>query len=102
MGRAQKPYLGEAFEMSIVGVEPMRLFSFRWRPVAAATGTTTLVTLELDDTAAGTSITITESEYGHAGSAREQLVSGGLWRPREMALLMEKFLAGAVDLRPQR
>jgi hypothetical protein len=52
--------------------------------------------------AIGTSITMTES--GHdapTGTPAGQLVSGGLWRTREMALLLEKFLAGAIGLRPQ-
>lgn len=102
IGRAQKPYLGTAFEIRIVSVEPLRRFSFRWHPVAAAPDTATLVSFELDQAAIGTSITITES--GHpdpAGTPAGQLVSGGLWRTRELALLLEKFLVGAIDLRPQ-
>lgn len=63
IGRAQKPHLGAAFEISIVSVEPIRRFSFCWHPVAAAPGTATLVSFELDEAAIGTSITITES--GH-------------------------------------
>jgi uncharacterized protein YndB with AHSA1/START domain len=102
IGRAQKPYLGTAFEISIVSVEPARRFIFCWHPVAAAAGTATLVSFELDEAAIGTSITITQSGHDDpVGTPAGPLVSGGLWRTREMALLLEKFLAGAIDLRPQ-
>ena len=102
IGRAQKPYLGTAFEISIVTVEPARRFSFRWHPAAAAPGSTTLVSFELADAAIGTSIVITESGHDDpAGTPAGPLVTGGLWRTRELALLLEKFLAGAIDLRPQ-
>jgi uncharacterized protein YndB with AHSA1/START domain len=102
IGRAQKPYLGTPFQISIVSVEPVRKFSFRWHPAAAAPGTATLVSFELDEAAIGTSITITESGHDdHARPPAGPLASGGLWRAREMALLLEKFLAGAIDLRPQ-
>jgi uncharacterized protein YndB with AHSA1/START domain len=102
IGRAQKPYLGKSFEISIVSIEPTHRLSFRWHPVAAARDTATLVSFELDEAAIGTSITITESGYDDpAGTAAGPLGSGGLWRTREMALLLEKFLAGAIDLRPQ-
>jgi len=100
IGRAQKPCLGTPFEISIVSVEPAVRFSFRWHPAAADAAT--LVSFELEDAPIGTSITITESGYDDpAGTPAGPLVSGGLWRTREMALLLEKFLAGATDLRPQ-
>lgn len=102
IGRAQQPYLGTAFEIRIVSVEPACRLSFRWHPVAAAQGTATLVSFELDEAAIGTSITITESGHDDAAATPAgQLPVGGLWRTREMALLLEKFLAGAIDLRPQ-
>ena len=102
IGRAQKPHLGKAFEIRIVSVEPVRRFSFRWHPVTTANNTATLVSFELDEAAIGTSITSTESGQQDAPETPAgQLVSGGLWRTREMALLLEKFLAGAIDLRPQ-
>jgi uncharacterized protein YndB with AHSA1/START domain len=102
IGRAQKPYLGATFEISIVSVEPKSGFSFRWQPVAAAPGTARLVSFELDEAPIGTSITIAESGHDDPpGTPAGQLVAGGLWRTREMALLLEKFLAGAIDLRPQ-
>jgi hypothetical protein len=102
IGRAQKPYLGTAFEINIVSVEPIRRFSFRWHPAAAAPGSATLVSFELADAAIGTSITITESGHDDpAAIPAGPLVSAGLWRTREMPLLLEKFLAGAIDLRPQ-
>jgi uncharacterized protein YndB with AHSA1/START domain len=97
IGRAQQPYLGATFEISIERVEPMSSFAFSWRPLTTASGDScpaepaTLVALELEETTGGTNLTITES-----GPA----ISSGLWPPREMALLIEKFLDGAIDLRP--
>ncbi len=112
IGRAQQPYRGSTFEISIDGVVPMRRFSFRWRPLGTAQGAdyppepVTLVTFDLTEAATGTMLTVTESGTGHPaadGAAgppwTEQAVSRCLWRPREIALLVEKLLA-AIDLRP--
>jgi Uncharacterized conserved protein len=120
IGRAQKPYLGTTFEFSIDSVEPMRRFSFRWHPLATDQAAdypgepTTLVAFELEEAAGGTRLTITESGIDQIPPARrgtaaaaaeqpwtEQAISRCLWRPGEIAFLVEKFLAGAVDLRPQ-
>jgi uncharacterized protein YndB with AHSA1/START domain len=113
IGRAQQPYRGSTFEISIHSVVPMRRFSFRWRPLATGQGVdyppepVTLVTFDLTEAATGTVLTITESGIGHPaahGAAgppwTEQAVARCLWRPREIALLVEKLLAGAFDLRP--
>jgi hypothetical protein len=35
-------------------------------------------------------------------SPTDEVIARGLWHPREIALLIEKFTSGAVDLRPQR
>lgn len=115
IGRAQRPYLGTTFELSIDRVEPMRRLSFSWHPLATDHGAgypaepTTLIAFELEGAAGGTKLTITESGTGQpARGARaeppwtDQAVSRCLWRPREIALLLEKFLAGAVDLRPPK
>ncbi len=113
IGRAQKPYLGTTFELIIDRVEPMRRFSFRWHPLATGQGAdypaepATLVAFELEEAADGTKVTITESGTGQPARRAaaeqpwtEQAISRCLWRPREIALLVEKFLAGAMDLRP--
>ena len=120
IGRAQKPYLGTTFEVSVDRVEPMCSFAFSWRPLTTASGESyppepeTFVAFELEETAGGTNLTITESGLDRnplpvggtpapAGqSSTDEAISRGPWRPREMALLIEKFISGAVDLRPQR
>jgi uncharacterized protein YndB with AHSA1/START domain len=85
IGRAQKPYLGTVFELEVERVQPQRLLSFRWHPLGEPE---TLVSFEVADAAGGVALTVAESDS-----------SPCLWPPREMALLIEKFLAGAVDLR---
>ena len=85
IGRAQEPYLGTVFELDVERVEPQRLFSFRWHALGEPE---TLVSFEVAGAAGGVTLTVTESG-----------ASPCLWPPREMALLIEKFLAGAVDLR---
>jgi uncharacterized protein YndB with AHSA1/START domain len=112
LGRAQKPYLGTIFEFSIDTVEPMHRFSFGWHPLATGQGAAypaepaTLVAFDIEEAAGGTKLTITESGIDQLAPSAitgqpwaGQVVSRGLWRPREMALLVEKFLAGAIDLR---
>lgn len=118
IGRAQKPYLGTRFEVSIDSVEPMRRFSFHWHRLTTDQKAdypgepATLVAFDLGETAGGTRLTIAESGIDQISPARrgtaaaeqhwsEQAISRCLWRPREIALLVEKFLTGAVDLRPQ-
>ena len=66
---AQKPYEGKAFEIVIEKMEPERLFSFRWHPHAIdgakdySTEPTTLVAFELEQTANGVILTVTESGF---------------------------------------
>src|SRR5580704_2713734 len=38
VGKAQKPYEGTPFEITIEQMEPERLFSFRWHPFAIERG----------------------------------------------------------------
>jgi uncharacterized protein YndB with AHSA1/START domain len=85
IGRAQKPYLGTAFELEVERVEPQRLLAFRWHALGEPEA---LVSFEVAGAPGGAALTVTESG-----------ASPCLWPPREMALLIEKFLAGAVDLR---
>jgi uncharacterized protein YndB with AHSA1/START domain len=106
LGRTQQPYLGSTFTISIDRIDPPRTLSFRWQPVATASGDSypaepvTLVSFELDEIAGGTRLTITESGAIAGQQWADQAVSRCLWRPRELAMLVEKFLSGARDLRP--
>jgi uncharacterized protein YndB with AHSA1/START domain len=65
----QKPYAGTAFNIWVERIEPQRLFSFRWHPygvepaVDYAGEPTTLVEFVLEETPAGTLLTISESGF---------------------------------------
>jgi len=69
VAKAQKPYEGKAFEITIDQIEPERLFSFRWHPFAVdrnvdyAIEPATLVAFQLEETAAGVMLTVTESGF---------------------------------------
>ena len=108
LGRAQQPYLGSTVTISIARLDPPRLLSFRWQPAATASGESypaepaTLVSFELDEIAGGTRLTVTESGAIAGQQWTDQAVSRCLWRPRELAMLVEKFLSGAKDLRRPR
>jgi len=58
-----------AFAFIVDRIEPMRLFSFRWHPFAIdqafdySKEPTTLVVFQLEEVAAGTKLTITESGF---------------------------------------
>ncbi len=73
---SQKPYEGTRFEIVVDRVEPMRRLSFRWHPYAVDPGVSyaneamTLVTLELEEVAGGTRLTITESGFDAIPLAR--------------------------------
>lgn len=106
LGRAQRPYLGSTFTISIDRIDPPHMLSFRWQPVATVSGESypaepvTLVSFELNEIDGGTKLTITESGAIAGQQWTDQDVSRCLWRPRELAMLVEKFLSGASDLRP--
>ena len=87
IGRAQKPYLGTTFEVSVDRVEPMCSFAFSWRPLTTASGESyppepeTFVAFELEETAGGTNLTITESGLDRnplpvGGTPAARLISG--------------------------
>jgi len=69
VAKMQEPYSGRAFDFTVDRIEPMRLFSFRWHPFAIdpkvdySSEPTTLVVFELDEVAAGTQLTITETGF---------------------------------------
>jgi uncharacterized protein YndB with AHSA1/START domain len=105
LGRAQQPYLGSTFRISIDTLDPPRRLTFRWQPVTTGTGESypaepiTLVCFQVAEITGGTRLTITESAASAGQPWSDQAVSRCLWRPRELAMLVEKYLSGARDLR---
>ncbi len=69
VARAQQPYEGTAFEITIDRIEPERLFAFRWHPFAAEPGVdyarepTTLIEFLLEDVPGGVVLTVRESGF---------------------------------------
>lgn len=101
VAKAQEPYTGMTFEVSIDRIEPMRLFSFRWHPFAVdpavdySNEPTTLVVFELDEVAGGTSLVITESGFDRIPLERRAKAFASNeegWTAQ--AKLIEKYLAG--------
>ncbi len=76
VAKAQKPYEGKPFEITVEQMEPERLFSFRWHPYAMEPGIdyslepTTLVAFTLEKTVDGIMLTITESGFDQIPLAR--------------------------------
>jgi len=76
VAKAQKPYEGTPFEITVEHMEPERLFSFRWHPFAVEPGVdyslepTTLVAFTLEKTADGIMLTITETGFDQIPLAR--------------------------------
>jgi uncharacterized protein YndB with AHSA1/START domain len=69
VAKAQKPYEGISFEITIVEIQPQRRFSFRWHPGGVEPGIdysvepTTLVVFELQEVKEGVQLTMTESGF---------------------------------------
>ena len=100
VARLQEPYRGTSFRVVVERIEPMTLFSFRWRPGAVdpafdySKEPMTLVTFELADAEGGTLLTITESGFDQLppdrrGKARDGNDAGWTHQTR----LIEKYLA---------
>ncbi len=76
VAKAQKPYEGKAFEITVEQMEPERLFSFRWHPYAVESGVdystepTTLVSFTLEKVADGVLLTVSESGFDQIPLAR--------------------------------
>ena len=76
VAKAQKPYEGLPFEITIEKMEPERLFSFRWHPNAVERGVdysaepTTLVEFLLEEVENGVLLTVTESGFDRIPLAR--------------------------------
>lgn len=69
VARAQQPYAGLPFEITVERIEPERIFSFRWHPFAIEPGVdyshepTTLIECTLEETSGGVRLTVTESGF---------------------------------------
>jgi uncharacterized protein YndB with AHSA1/START domain len=73
---AQKKYEGTPFEITVEQVQPERVLSFRWHPYSVEPGVdssgepTTLVVFNLEETANGVLLTVTESGFDQIPVAR--------------------------------
>jgi uncharacterized protein YndB with AHSA1/START domain len=102
VARAQQPYAGMPFEITIDRIEPQRLFSFRWHPFAVEPDVdysrepTTLVTFAIEDVANGVMLTVTESGFDRIPLERRVkafTANDGGWTM--VMTLIEKHLADA-------
>ena len=103
VAKAQQPYAGMPFEMTIDRIEPERLFAFRWHPFAVERGVdyssepTTLVVFALEDVANGTMLTVTESGFDRIPLARRaQAFTANEQGWTMVVTLIEKHLAHAA------
>jgi uncharacterized protein YndB with AHSA1/START domain len=103
VARAQQPYEGMPFEITIDRIEPETLFAFRWHPFAIERGVdysrepTTLVVFALEDVADGIVLTVTESGFDRVPLARRAkafTANEGGWTM--VMMLIEKHLARAA------
>lgn len=102
VAKAQEPYKGMPFEITIVKIEPERLFSFRWHPFAVEPGVdysaepTTLIEFVLEDAEGGVMLTVTESGFDQIPIARRAkafTANEGGWNA--VIRLIEAYLAQA-------
>jgi uncharacterized protein YndB with AHSA1/START domain len=103
VAKAQKPYEGMAFEITIDKIEPERLFSFRWHPFAIEPNVdysgepTTLVEFVLSEAQGGVLLTVTESGFDRIPLERRAkafAANEGGWTM--MVTVIEKYLAHAA------
>lgn len=100
VAKAQRPYAGTPFEITIDRIEPERLFAFRWHPFAVEAGVdysrepTTLIVFTLEEAANGIMLTVTESGFDQIPLARRAkafAANDGGWTM--VMKLIEKHLA---------
>jgi uncharacterized protein YndB with AHSA1/START domain len=100
VAKAQQPYAGLPFEITIDRMDAERLFSFRWHPFAIEPGVDysaepmTLVAFVLEDAAGGIMLTVTESGFDRIPLARRAkafAANEGGWGM--VVTLIEKHLA---------
>jgi uncharacterized protein YndB with AHSA1/START domain len=103
VAKAQQPYEGMPFEISVDRIEPETLFAFRWHPFAIEPGVdysrepTTLIVFALEDVADGTMLTVTESGFDRIPLARRAkafTANEGGWTM--VMALIEKHLVQAA------
>lgn len=76
IAKAQKAYEGKPFDLTVVNIEPERLFAFRWHPNANDPNydysgePMTLVEFTLKEVAEGVELTVTESGFDQIPLAR--------------------------------
>ena len=76
VAKAQEPYAGKPFEVTIERIEPERVFSFRWHPYAIEPDVdysrepTTLIVFSLEEAPGGIMLTVTESGFDRVPLAR--------------------------------
>lgn len=102
VAKAQKPYEGKPFEITIDRIEPEKVLAFRWHPFAVEPGVdyskepTTLIEFRLDDVPNGVRLTVTESGFDRIPLERRAkafAANEGGWTM--MMTLIEKHLANA-------
>jgi uncharacterized protein YndB with AHSA1/START domain len=100
VAKAQEPYAGMPFEITVDRIEPERLFSFRWHPFAIEPGVdyssepTTLIVFTLEDTADGVMLTVTESGFDRIPlSRRAQAFTANEGGWEMMVKMIEKYIA---------
>lgn len=102
VAKAQTPYKGMPFDITIEQMETERLFSFRWHPYAIdpsvdySAEPTTLVVFTLEEVADGVMLTVTESGFDRIPLARRAKAfsaNEGGWSI--MVKVMEKYVVHA-------
>jgi uncharacterized protein YndB with AHSA1/START domain len=103
VAKAQQPYAGMPFEITVERIEPERVFAFRWHPFAVEPGVdyshepTTLIVFTLEDAANGIMLTVTESGFDRIPLERRAkafAANEGGWAM--VMKLIEKHLAQAA------
>ena len=100
VAKAQEPYAGKPFEVTVERIEPERVFSFRWHPYAIEAGVdysdepTTLIVFSLEEAPGGIMLTVTESGFDRVPLARRSeafTANSEGWTM--MVKMIEKYLA---------
>jgi uncharacterized protein YndB with AHSA1/START domain len=103
VAKAQQPYEGTPFEITVDRIEPETLFAFRWHPFAVERGVdysrepATLVVFALEQVPNGVMLTVTESGFDQVPLARRAkafTANEGGWTM--VMTLIEKYLAQAA------
>jgi uncharacterized protein YndB with AHSA1/START domain len=102
VANAQKKYEGMACVITIEQMEPERLLSFRWHPNATEPNVdysgepTTLIVFELEETAEGVMLTLSESGFDQIPLARRAKAFTANERGWSMMVkLLEKYVVQA-------